>query len=416
MSLRQTLLQLYPTALNAVNGHVVVKASLRERDYQRVCQQHCHLIAIGKAAESMSLGAVAQLGSVIESGLIITKQGHFESSLQADKRFHCLEANHPVPAQDSLRAGEQLLDYLQQLPENAHCLVLISGGASSLVEVLQQGWTLDELQHITKYLLANAYAIDEINAVRCHISKIKAGGLWRYLQGKNVTCLMISDVAANDPAVIGSGLLFPSITAVPQRFPHQWQSRFDHSLPLVIPCFDWEIIATLEAAKQAIASLARQKGYRTCIDPDFLKGDAVIAAKECVKQLQQSTTDIIIWGGETTVKLPDNAPVGGRNQHFALAVAIELDGSDVAFLCLGTDGSDGSSDAAGALVDGQTLHRGRSHALSAKKQLQQANAHHFLKASGDLITTGATGTNVMDIVIGIKGSSDEYHVATPKAS
>jgi hydroxypyruvate reductase len=402
MSLRQTLLSLYPAALKAVNGRLVVKASLREGNYQQVCQQHCHLIAIGKAAESMSLGAIEQLGGVICSGLIITKQGHFSASLCSDRCFQCIEANHPIPAQASLAAGQQLLHYIQKLPENAHCLVLISGGTSSLVEVLQRGWTLDELQQITAYLLANAYSIEEINAVRRYISTIKAGGLWRYLQQRKVTCLMLSDVADNDPAVIGSGLLFPSVRDVPLRFPHKWSSRFNYSVAMTTPRFDWKIIATLEQAKQAVASLAFNRGYRVLIDPDFLEGDAVIAAKHCVRQLQDSDIDMMVWGGETTVELPDNAPVGGRNQHFALAVAIEIAGCDCAFLCLGTDGSDGSSDVAGALVDGQTVQRGKSSSFSANKHLQQLNAHEFLRASGDLILTGATGTNVMDIVIGIK--------------
>ena len=407
MSPRDDLLAIYTAALNAVEGQQVVKKSLIDLDYLQICPQGCHLIAVGKAAESMSLGAIKQLSNAIKSGLIITKHGHFTTVLTSDKRFKCVESSHPIPDLSSLQAGEQLLHYLQQLPEQAHCLVLISGGASSLVEVLQPDWTLAELQALTHYLLANSYPIEEINAVRRHVSQIKAGGLWNYLQNKQVTCLMISDVADNDPAIIGSGLLFPSSSAIPSSLPSKWCSRFKVAPVIVtpvvkVPLFKWDIIATLDDAKQSAALAAVKLGYRVNIDPVFLRGDAVEMAKQCVRQLQQSTADMMIWGGETTVNLPDNAPIGGRNQHFALAVAIELATYGGSFLCIGTDGSDGSSDAAGALVDAQTLQQGIAYELSAQEYLQHANAHAFLTATGSLVATGVTNTNVMDLVIGIK--------------
>jgi hydroxypyruvate reductase len=403
MSSRDDLLAIYAAALTAVEGQQVVKRSLADLKYQH----DCHLIAIGKAAESMSVGAIEQLGNAIQSGLIITKQGHFttaltSNNLTSNKRFKCIEASHPVPDWSSLQAGEQLVHYLQQLPQQAHCLLLISGGASSLVEVLRPDWTLAELQALTHHLLAKGYPIDEINAVRRHVSRIKAGGLWSYLQNKQVTCLMISDVADNDPAIIGSGLLFPSSSVIPSTLPSKWRSRFKALPDINAPNFTWDVIAILDDAKQAAALAAVALGYRVNIDPIFLKGDAIDMAKYCVRQLQQSTANMMIWGGETTVNLPNNAPIGGRNQHFALAVAIELSTSGGAFLCIGTDGSDGSSSAAGAFVDAETIQQGRLHELSAEEYLQQANAHAFLTATGGLVTTGATGTNVMDLVLGIK--------------
>ncbi|MCK5813916.1 MAG: DUF4147 domain-containing protein [Cocleimonas sp.] len=407
MSLRNTLLQMVTVALNAVKGESRVKESLAQMHYQQNCHQHCHLIAIGKAAESMSLGAVEQLGDTIKSGIIISKHGHFSSTLLVDKRFQCIEADHPVPNLASLNAGEKLLQYIQQLSKNASCLVLISGGTSSLAEVLNDDWTLKELQDVTQYLLANAYSIDEINAVRRHISKIKAGGLWRYMKHQQVTCLMISDVAGDDPAIIGSGLLFPSANAIPVSFPLKWKKRFTCSSPIRSGNLDWKIIATLDHAKQGAAIEAVKQGYRVKIDHNFLDGNAEKVARQCVDQLHQSDADMIIWGGETTINLPpDNTPIGGRNQHFALATAIELNNREDAFkatfACIGTDGSDGSSDVAGGIVDTKTVQRGEMHCLSASESLLQANAHTFLKASGALIITGATGTNVMDLVIGIK--------------
>jgi len=397
-SLRSTLLQLYPAALNAVRGNIVVKKALAKIDHL----QNCHLLAIGKAAEAMSLGAIDQLGASIKTGMIISKRGHFESNLPSDARFECIEANHPIPANDSLIAGKKLTRYLQQLPDDAHCLVLISGGASSLAEVLQEGWNLKELQKINRHLLENAHPIEEINAVRCQLSKIKAGGLWHYIGSRQVTCLMISDVEGDGPAVIGSGLLFPSDATIPSALPSKWLKRFKHTRPVRPNHFHWEIIATLNDAKQAIARTAIEMGYRVKITNKFLHGDAARLATQCAKQLKQTDVDIIIWGGETTVQLPNNPPKGGRNQHFALAAAIELAGSNCALISLGTDGSDGTTEAAGGIIDGQTLARGTTQSLSAKQHLQQARAYAFLQATGDLVITGATGTNVMDIVIGVK--------------
>ncbi len=399
---KKILKQTTTAALKAVRGDLVVKKYLSHSAYGQYCNQHCYLIAIGKAAEAMSLGAVHQLGGAIKSGLIISKQGHFNSYLLTDKRFQCLEAGHPVPNLASLKAGQALLQYIQQLPEDAHCLFLISGGTSSLVEVLEAGWTLTELQQVTQYLLANAYSIDEINAVRCYISKIKAGGLWHSIKNRQVTCLMISDVAGDDPAVIGSGLLFPSTHHVPATLPEKWRSRFHYSQPIKSKNLQWKIIATLDDAKQAAASIAIEQGYHVKIDPNFLQGDAEQVAKSCVQQLQHSDADMIVWGGETTVNLPNNAPIGGRNQHFALAVAILIAKKNYAFICMGTDGSDGTSHVAGGLVNGQTVQYGEKKGLSAQKYLQQANAHAFLSVSNALISTGATGTNVMDLIIGIK--------------
>ncbi len=136
MSSRHTLLHIAQVALKAVKGDIVVKKSLSDLHYLQYCHQHCYLIAIGKAAECMSLGAVSQLGNAIKAGLIISKKGHFDSRLLNDKRFQCIEANHPVPDLASLEAGTKLLHFIQTLPENAHCLFLISGGTSSLVEDL----------------------------------------------------------------------------------------------------------------------------------------------------------------------------------------------------------------------------------------------------------------------------------------
>jgi hydroxypyruvate reductase len=275
-----------------------------------------------------------------------------------------------------------------------------------LVEVLQDGWDLAQLQALTDYLLANAYSIDEINAVRRRLSKIKGGGLWRYVGERPVACLMISDVPDDDPAIIGSGLLFPvherPLPTLP-RTPKEWSEKLENYSPNKVPeSFSWKIIACLEDAKKAAAEKADSLNYQVKIMPDFLQGDASAEAKNCVNVLKENRNVVCIWGGETTVKLPENAGQGGRNQHLALSAAIEIEGLNaIHLLAAGTDGSDGMTTATGAIIDGLTVQQGAQQNLNAVAYLKKADSNSFFKVTNNLITTGATGTNVMDLVIGI---------------
>ncbi|MBU0655928.1 MAG: DUF4147 domain-containing protein [Gammaproteobacteria bacterium] len=378
------LLGIYAAGLAAVNGeHAVYRALVR-----RGRREPCHAIAIGKAADAMLQGACRYLHENLQSGLLITKHAHVSDKTAALENVQVIESSHPLPDESSLQAGQALLDYLQQLPENAPLLFLISGGASSLVEVLEEGWTLQGLQDATANLLADGSPISEINAMRRSLSLIKGGKLWQYVGERPVTCLLISDVPGDDPAVIGSGLLFPA-------------PKDD---------FDWEIIASNKQALEAMADSCsspdkgRPGGVSSCtIMPDFLEGDAATAAQTCIEHLRNSTPGIYLWGAETTVLLPANPGRGGRNQHFALAAALHIQPDENLFLlAAGTDGTDGVTADAGARVDNGTLRRGKYQNLDPEACLQNADAGTFLEASGDLIHTGPTGTNVMDVIIGLK--------------
>jgi len=199
---RNDLLSIFHVGLNAVAGKTVVEKEIATGDYQK----YSHFIAIGKAAEAMLSGVPEDQ---ISSALLISKHGHISEPFFSNDRIICVESDHPTPKTASIKSGNILLNYLESLPKNAPVLFLISGGTSALVEVLEEGWDLAQLQELTNYLLANAYSIDEINAVRRRLSKIKGGGLWHFIGQRAVACLMISDVADDNPAVIGSGLLFP---------------------------------------------------------------------------------------------------------------------------------------------------------------------------------------------------------------
>jgi hydroxypyruvate reductase len=346
----------------------------------------------------------------ISSALLISKHGHISQKMRQkfykNNKIVCVESDHPIPKKASMDAGNALIEYLTKLPEKEPVLFLISGGTSALVEVLQDDWDLEKLQLLTDYLLANAYSIDEINAVRRRLSKIKGGGLWAYLDNRPVACLMISDVPDDDPAIIGSGLLFPAKDKKKNKLPtlpREWREKLGDYKPIKVPDnFNGKIIACLDDAKKAAEIKAKALGYQVEIMPEFLQGDAVKTAKMCVDTVKKNKGKLCIWGGETTVQLPNNAGKSGRNQHLALAAAIEMDGMEnMHLLSAGTDGSDGMTTATGAVVESLTLQIGEQQNLNAVDYLKKADSNSFFKEVGGLITTGATGTNVMDLVIAI---------------
>lgn len=399
---RQILLEIYQQALTAVHGRACVRAALQRHP----CTGPVYVIAIGKAACSMVQGAYDVLR--IENALIVTKRDHVESL-----PWPVLEAGHPLPDEQSIAAGQDLLDFANAIPLDANVLVLLSGGASVLVEVLPEGVSLAQLRELNTWLLASGLDIASMNRYRKQLSRIKGGRLARLLAPRSVLCLAISDVPNDDPGAMGSGLLVVDsqqpITSA--NTPPTNLLKTLKSSPVAPaaddPCFQnvrFEIIARLDDAKRAAAQAARELGYTARLHAEFVKDDALVAGKRLAGTLTAAPKgEIQIWGGETTIKLPAVPGRGGRNQSLALAAAQTLAGREqVWFLSAGTDGSDGPGWDAGALVDGGTVMRGEEQGLNVVEALANANAGTFLEASGDLIETGPTGTNVMDLMLGLR--------------
>ena len=323
---RKHLLDIYQSAIDAVAGDFVVRRSLLSSHYDA----ECHVIAIGKVADSMMRGALDVLKDKLLGGLVISKKENFSTRILEEPRMQCVESDHPIPTEKSLQAGQQLLSYIEKLPNNARCLFLISGGTSSLVEVLAEGETLEGLQSVNHSLLAGGEDIHGINSVRKRMSRIKGGRLWHYLADREVRCLMISDVRDDDPSIIGSGLLFPESKHYPSSF-------------------SWEIVANLDQAKAAAKRKAEWLGYSATVVERFMHRSAEDEGKCCAAMLDRANTEVMIWGGETTVKLPNNPVSGGRNQHLALAAAIALSGKKDQWLrSIAADGVDGTTQEAGA--------------------------------------------------------------------
>lgn len=397
--LRRDLLAVYAAALQRVDGRVAVRRQLAGE-----CATDTALVAIGKAAEAMAGGALDALGGAVAAGLVVTKQGYAAGQLPAG--IQVLEAGHPVPDATSLAAGRALLDFLEAQPPARRLLFLISGGASSLVEVPPPGVTLDLLQRANAWLLASGLAIDTVNAVRRRLSAIKGGGLLRWIGGRTATCLLISDVPGDDPAVIGSGpLVRPHTVALPSGLP-DWLARAGVEPEPVeggAGCA-LAIVARLDDALAAAAQAGARLGYPVHRHVDFLHGDAGEVGLRLGRCLCDAPAGLHLWGGETTMHLPGRPGRGGRSQHLALAAATAIAGrDDVALLAGATDGSDGPGEDAGGLVDGGTVARGALDGLDAASCLRGADSGRLLDAAGDLIQTGPTGTNVMDLVLALKG-------------
>jgi glycerate 2-kinase len=406
---RQQLLTIYQAALRSVNGERAVEGYLQ----QHPLQGEWAVVAIGKAASAMAMGAQVALGSQLHLGLVLTKYGHMDPRLDGTL-FQVMESGHPLPDEASLAAGETLLSYLDTLPDDIPVLFLLSGGASALVEALPEGVMPAELERVNNWLLGSGLAIKQMNSVRKRLSRIKGGRLARHLGGRRCLQLLISDVPGDDPATIGSGLLYPSADEfLPDTLPDWLQALLQHGEEAPVPgdslfdSIETHIIASNDLARQAVLRAAQGMNLEVYDHPGPFQGQAEALAVEFVQALLQGEAGIYLWGGESTVRLPASPGRGGRNQHLALAAARMLAGhGNILFLAAGTDGSDGPTEEAGALVDGATVKRGEEDGGSAVRALARADSGTFLEASGDLIETGPTGTNVMDLAIGWKWDAD----------
>lgn len=400
LAARRLLLELFQAALARVEGGAAVRSALAGNRPERAA-----LLAVGKAADAMARGAADMLGSGLVRGIIVTKYGHGDPEHWRGQPVQYLESAHPLPDRNSLAAGERVVDFVQQLPAGLPLLCLISGGASALLESLWPGVDLALLQRANAWLLGSGLDIHQVNRVRLGLSRIKGGGLLRYSGERPVTGLYISDVAGDDPAVIGSGLLGPPPAApLPAQLP-DWLRGALHPLQPAPPAgaVQRRVVASLDHALAAVVATGESRGCPVRRATAPLTGDAVEAARRIVAEISTGPPGLYLWGGETTVNLPAQPGRGGRNQHLALAAALELAGrDDICLLAAGTDGSDGPTEDAGALVDGGTVARGALHGFDAAECLARADAGSLLAASGDLLNTGPTGTNVTDLVIAFR--------------
>ncbi len=405
---KKEVLRIYNTALQAVRGEVCVNDYLLNAEFSRrlIDNEKIAILAIGKAAQSMAQGAYTVVKENFLRGLVISKQGHLSNSV-LDPLFECYESSHPVPSEKSLIAGQKVIDFISGLPARTHLIVLISGGTSALVEKMKAGVSLQDLQKVNNWLLASGLAIEEINCIRQQLSSIKGGQLATFAGHLKVSNLLLSDVLSNDPRFIGSGLfvknsLQPVLHSMPDWLKALLEQCSENKQDTEEPEIFTDLVATNTLLLNKIVALCDSK-IKVFKSDSALFEDVELEAEKIVSQMTQGEKGIYIWGGEPVVKLPDDVGKGGRNQHLALLLADKIKGiQNMVILCIGTDGTDGNTDDAGALVDGETVSRGELEGYLVGECIHNYDSATFLHASGDVINTGPTGTNVMDVVIAYK--------------
>ena len=409
---RNKLLKIYNESLQFVKGDICVQNYLQTHLGKLQLEQtdNIAILAIGKAAASMAQGAYRVLKDNIIHGLVVTKDDHVLGNALLPG-FDYIESSHPIPTDKSLTAGEAVIKFIQGLPAQTHLLVLISGGASALVEKLNPVVSLKNMIQANDWLLSSGLEIDDVNRIRQQLSMIKGGKLASYAKHLNVTNLLLSDVLSNDPACIGSGLFVPALKQNRNIYLPDWLKALlsqcdnpDVESELKNTVVFTDLVATNRILLNKIsAQCLSDTGPRVFDAHPPLSGQVEVEAEKIALQLKQGESGFYLWGGEPTVKLSGRVGKGGRNQHLALLIAEKIKGiQNMVVLCIGTDGSDGNTVDAGALVDGETITRGEQAGLVAKDSITGFNAGEFLQASGDVINTGPTGTNVMDVVIAHK--------------
>lgn len=402
MSARAFLTACWSAGVERVKGEPAVRRALAASGPDRID----NLLAVGKAASSMSLGALDRLAPRARS-LLVTKYGHVDAELRESGRVDVLEAAHPVPDRNSLAAGRRAVEFVESVPEAENLVMLVSGGASALAELLPAGFGLPELEEMTGTLLSRGFDITRINAARRRISGIKGGRLLARSRAGSLYVYAVSDVPSDDLAVIGSGIGATSpVAGRAQDIPTELADL------VRVPAWDQpvparkdrarvtqRIIASNTLAREAAARYAAQQGYRVVLNEESLHGPVEEISARIHGVLAGGVRGVYVWGGEPTVVLPAVPGRGGRSQHLALCLARRLRGTrNVALIAAGTDGTDGPTDAAGGVVDGRVF----DSAPGGDDALAAADSGSFLERTGSLFTSGPTGTNVMDLVIAVK--------------
>ena len=385
------------------------------------------VVGAGKATAPMAASLEELLGDRLEGGVISVKYGHAVPL----ERIAIREAGHPVPDQNGLEATAEILDLLRGLGENDLAFVLISGGGSALLDAYAGEISLADAQETNSLLLRCGAPIQEVNVVRKHISLVKGGQLARITRPARLVALVLSDVIGDPLPSIASGPTVPDPSTyeralevldrhgVRDRVPAAVRAHLEAGAAGEIPETPkpgeegWECCHTLlvgnnRHAVEAAADRARDLGLRPRVLTTRMDGEARKLGEDLAEVLMRTAERgdpvrppfCMICGGETTVTIEGEEGKGGRSQELALSAAIRLAGRDgLVLLAGGTDGTDGPTDAAGGVVDGTTIRAGAKAGLSAAEHLSRHDAYPFLDATGCLIRTGPTMTNVMDIVL-----------------
>jgi hydroxypyruvate reductase len=417
----------------AVLRHVRLQGDVLEvagRRHDLSAVDGVYVVGMGKASAVMAAALEDILGDRVLGGVVSTKHGHGVPT----RKVEVLEAGHPVPDEDGVRAGEELGALLEQTGPRDLVVCVVSGGGSALLPAPAEGLTLEDKQETTRRLLECGAAIHEINAVRKHLSRLKGGRLAQRAAPSALVSLILSDVVGDPLDAIASGPTVPDPTTyggclrilarygLEGRIPEPALGLLRRGARGEVPetpkpgdpAFERThtvIVGNNARALEAARERARALGFNTLILSSMVEGEtrdvarvhAAVAKEILATGNPVSRPACVLSGGETTVTIR-GAGRGGRNQEFALAAALDIEGLDDVLLFSGaTDGTDGPTDAAGAWADGTTVRRGREAGLDAAAMLRENDSYTFFDAVGDLLVTGPTRTNVMDLRVVLVG-------------
>ena len=436
MDLKSTALQIVNGAIDVVKPDRLIQEKLslngsiltiEGQDFNLDDYDKVYVVGAGKASAFMAREIETLLADRLFYGVISVKYGHAAYC----RKIRILEAGHPVVDDNSLRATAQILQTVKEVGERDLVLCLLSGGGSALMEYLPEGINLKDLQSVFNVLLSSGANIEEMNAVRKHLSMVKGGQLAREISPATCVSLILSDVIGDPLESIASGPTAPDSTTfkdawgviekyhladrLPDAIRKHLQDGLDGKIPDTLkegdPAFGKVhhfILGNNYEALKTAERLARKEGFNTLILSTRIQGEAREVAKVCAaiareiksRQIPLAPPACVLMGGETTVTIRGDGK-GGRNQELALAAMLSMpeDDDDYLIVSCGSDGNDGPTDAAGGLASAEILRTGRKSGLNPKKFLEQNNSYPFLEKAAGLIITGPTGTNVMDIMV-----------------
>ncbi len=434
---REIVLRVIERTLEAVDPRKLIASkvtltgnllSVNGKTFDMTAFRRVFVVGGGKASGSMAEALERVLGDRVSEGLVVVPRGTADMFRLERVRFH--EASHPIPDESSVTGALRILDLVSCAEEDDFVICLISGGGSSLMTLPCEGVSLSDKQKVTDKLLRSGATINEINIVRKHISGFKGGQLAKTVYPATLLGLLLSDVIGDPLEVIASGPTVPDSTtfggavSVLRRY-GVWKevpdsvrkvlSEGENGLIEETPKDDdpaFRKVHNIVIGNNRLACLAaldelKEISLNTLLLTSFLEGEARDVGStmgSLAKEMLVSGNPLqppagVVAGGETTVTVKGNG-IGGRNQEIALGAALKMDGLERAVLAsVSTDGIDGPTDAAGAIVDGRTITRSQGMNLDAKKYLRNNDSYSFFSELGDLIHTGPTGTNVNDITV-----------------
>lgn len=405
-TLRRDAERIARTAIDAVKPDEALQRALEHI----TLTGRIYLVAVGKAAWQMAAAAAKKLPQSIHKGIVVTKYGHVMDCIPG---CTCYEAGHPVPDNGSFSATEAVLAMTENLTERDTVLFLLSGGGSALFE--KPLVDPEILQEVTRKLLAGGASITQINTIRKRLSAVKGGRFALHCAPARVEAVILSDVlgdpvdmiasgpAAADPVTREEAQAIAACYGV-DSFPGV-QDCLELETPKDVPNVHTQVIGSVRALCAAAEKAARELGYESIFLTDRMDGEASDTGRALAKKLKEYANSgkkiALLAGGETVVHLKGNG-LGGRNQELALAAAQILDGiPNAALISVGSDGTDGPTDAAGGYADGDTVRQLAEKDMDITAYLENNDAYHALQAVGNLIFTGPTGTNVNDVTIGL---------------